>query len=685
MIRRVRRFVLGTLTLVCFLLLSQAAFAFTREGGFDSTSWMRYLPDSMQVSEINIPGTHDTVSTFMRAIYADFGQCQEWTLPEQMDNGLRFFDIRLESDEDNHKDWFQRLLHHHGTHNGFNCYKESSNSNLILFSDILGYAKSFLKAHPTETVIFMVVADHNYNDVQPDLLHMLDYWHYDRPVSEEDPYGYIKCYKVGERVPTMGEARGNLIIILDENNHDYSLTTYEMEYKLKFFDIKTALVLQVFDTANQNEYRIDYLGRRGAKFIEEPYKNVIWHEGNPFVKHTGTNMNSVYDFGSAFDGYNPKVSAYEFKRYWNAWGGNNHIESGNRYGWITMDFPDREMIYHICLSNYDYGMLQEFEGKIYFEQGVSHSDSAVYSLHGRVIDTGEEFEFCSGYLRDLPVMTDASGRSYYSLQKDSVNRSDAWEHTAYSNILYYMEVSHANDEVVAVISREREEKLPIYNRISEKLTLTVEVKKRGENGCSRDYELRFLKDDPGKRPGSFADFLKAVTPGGMTYLVTDSTGKSERRTVDLDPRSPELTLKEGWSFDPSADVWYLTLHDLPHYDEYGEEYIIHDFSWSIADSSYVCASGEVSGTNQVYLSAQWMHPYIEQRNVTIRVDWYDNNNPQRKKLIERMLESEDDPDGHWYVKYSFVPVGGKKVIRDTWPSYYKTFGENMSTFLFSVP
>lgn len=227
-----------------------------------------------------------------------------------------------------------------------------------------------------------------------------------------------------------------------------------------------------------------------------------------------------------------------------------------------------------------------------------------------MIDTGEDFEFYSGSLKDLPVRSDESGRSYYVLQKDAINRSDAWEHTAYSNILYYMEVTHANDEVVAVISRDREEMLPIYNGIAEKLTLTVEVQKKGENICSRDYELRFINDDQSKRPGSYAAFLKVITPGGMTYLVTDSTGKSERRTVDLDPRSPQLTFKEGWSFDSSANVWYLTLHNLPHYDEYGEEYIIHDFRWSIADSSYVCASGEVTGTNHVYLSAQWLHPYI---------------------------------------------------------------------------
>ena len=54
-------------------------------------SWMKNIPDNKKLSEITIPGTHDSCSLY--------GICcartQTWTLSEQMKAGIRFFDIRL--------------------------------------------------------------------------------------------------------------------------------------------------------------------------------------------------------------------------------------------------------------------------------------------------------------------------------------------------------------------------------------------------------------------------------------------------------------------------------------------------------------------------------------------------------------------------------------------------------------
>ena len=53
-------------------------------------AWMKRLPDNKKLSELSIPGTHDTCARFG----GDFAQCQSLALRDQFSIGLRFLDIR---------------------------------------------------------------------------------------------------------------------------------------------------------------------------------------------------------------------------------------------------------------------------------------------------------------------------------------------------------------------------------------------------------------------------------------------------------------------------------------------------------------------------------------------------------------------------------------------------------------
>ena len=56
-------------------------------------NWMSHIPNDKLISEISIPGTHDSAARFEDGI-GSFIRCQDLTLTEQLNRGIRFFDIR---------------------------------------------------------------------------------------------------------------------------------------------------------------------------------------------------------------------------------------------------------------------------------------------------------------------------------------------------------------------------------------------------------------------------------------------------------------------------------------------------------------------------------------------------------------------------------------------------------------
>ncbi|XP_067305540.1 1-phosphatidylinositol phosphodiesterase-like [Pseudorasbora parva] len=57
----------------------------------DVTGWMEALNDDTLISEITIPGTHESL-----ALYGGlFAECQAWRLEDQLKAGIRYFDLRV--------------------------------------------------------------------------------------------------------------------------------------------------------------------------------------------------------------------------------------------------------------------------------------------------------------------------------------------------------------------------------------------------------------------------------------------------------------------------------------------------------------------------------------------------------------------------------------------------------------
>lgn len=99
-----------------------------------NTDWMARLPDSLRLSELSVPGTHDTMSFYG----GDIVQTQSMPLANQLKSGIRALDIRCKH-----------------VHDEFPIYHGIA-FQYAYFSDVLATVIDFLKTHPTETVLMRV-------------------------------------------------------------------------------------------------------------------------------------------------------------------------------------------------------------------------------------------------------------------------------------------------------------------------------------------------------------------------------------------------------------------------------------------------------------------------------------------------------------------------------------------------
>ncbi|MBV9728371.1 MAG: phosphatidylinositol-specific phospholipase C [Pseudonocardiales bacterium] len=107
------------------------------------TSWMRYVPDDASVMNLSIPGTHN--SCCVHGVLG-VGKAQELDLPDQLNAGIRFLDIRFTHYQDN-------LCVHHD----LICTENS-------YVDILTICFNFLRQYPSETILMSVDEESRFDD-----------------------------------------------------------------------------------------------------------------------------------------------------------------------------------------------------------------------------------------------------------------------------------------------------------------------------------------------------------------------------------------------------------------------------------------------------------------------------------------------------------------------------------------
>lgn len=164
----------------------------------DQANWMALVPDSRKVCKLTIPGTHDALTgegfytPQLDLVFGLFATSQVSTLKQQLQSGIRFFDIRpvVSTDTINHK----KILR---------CCHGASEIRMT-FENSLDIIQDFLKIHPSEFCIIKIQHDNGVEDQMqwiPLMKEMLSKGKYDNLFAEWRPD------------ITVGEMRGKILFI----------------------------------------------------------------------------------------------------------------------------------------------------------------------------------------------------------------------------------------------------------------------------------------------------------------------------------------------------------------------------------------------------------------------------------------------------------------------------------------
>lgn len=278
-------------------------------------NWMSGLSDKTKLCDINIPGTHDSGTTFTSAVISGaIASCQDDTIPEQLEKGVRYLDIRCDSNLDIN-------------HGGVLCYTKAWTvpKNKLTFNKLLDNVEKFLKDNPSETVILQIKKE---GKDKGNFLEKIN-----KAISSRNKLFNPK--NVSASKLSLGDLRGKFVIFSRANginfSYNYSGWTDNCAYASPKLSDASCL-LQDFYKAKTDKIKLDKV----KSFYER-----VWSEGadNKFV----------VNFTSCIGPYCPELVAKKINPDFEKYVGKN---KGKKFGIVLMDVPKASLISAIYNSNF---------------------------------------------------------------------------------------------------------------------------------------------------------------------------------------------------------------------------------------------------------------------------------------------------------------------------------------------
>ncbi|UQA91299.1 phosphatidylinositol-specific phospholipase C domain-containing protein [Streptomyces halobius] len=149
-------------------------------------NWMSGIPDETKVTDISIPGTHESCAVHDDTAFG-YGRCQAQSLEWQLNNGIRFIDIRCARRSSQYFEVFHGDINQH-----------------LYFGSVLQMCHEFLKARPTET-IFMRLSQTKSNASTADFQRTFEDIYLDQD-------GWRSLFHIENTLPTLGAVRGKIVL-----------------------------------------------------------------------------------------------------------------------------------------------------------------------------------------------------------------------------------------------------------------------------------------------------------------------------------------------------------------------------------------------------------------------------------------------------------------------------------------
>ncbi|MEU1125576.1 phosphatidylinositol-specific phospholipase C [Streptomyces sp. NPDC005899] len=233
------------------------AVAATRTAPRTTRDWMVAIPGTTALQRLTIPGSHDSGARYG----GPWSACQNTTVAEQLESGIRFLDVRCRITGDS-------FAIHHG----------ASFQNLM-FGDVLIACRDFLAARPGETVLMRVKQEYS-EESDAAFRRIFDLY--------LDAKGWRSLFHLDTALPTLGEARGKVVLLAD--NGGLPGVRYAAP--------------QLFDIQD------DYMAEPFAKYpkVEAQFRRAAEQPGKLFVNYVSTSALMPPRWNA--DRLNPQVHAF---------------------------------------------------------------------------------------------------------------------------------------------------------------------------------------------------------------------------------------------------------------------------------------------------------------------------------------------------------------------------------------
>lgn len=453
--------------------------------------WMKDLPDDALLSSVNMPATHDTGTAVIPLSY--FSSCQGLFYGEQLNVGVRSFDIRCNALGDNATAKDVKIIHGGGF---FQC-ADSDGSDLTL-KRILDDSVLFLKTNPGESIVLLVKPDSGSTKGLENAL---------KDFIEKNG-NYV--YKGGD-IPSVGEARGKIVFLRRfELSSDKSYTS----------DVKAGMGFDLHDWDSH-----PYDGKDYALKIYDKNGNHVYAQDN-YKTFSGTDENLFGDKWKSILGTMQQTT--ELKKDqpidYNSWVYNYTSCAGNPIGSpLKLTRPINKNLFHNeggCIDHRFLGMMM-----------LNYADQPMAKL---IYDTNKGLVFEPKVKAPTVTVTKGSTLSKAEVEYASEKPVGVWTFDKPDTVV------DSSQKYAATFTPEDTK---TYKKVKMDIDVTV-VNKQEENATSQTDEMQETLKESQSEANVGTNQTVASEP------LTSTANTISEKTVEVEQNTPSVT------FPTSATLTY---------------------------------------------------------------------------------------------------------------------------------
>ena len=290
-------------------------------------NWLRAVPDDTLIGDINIPGVHDAGAEFVS--FPEFGRCQDSSIPQLLENGFRYFDVRLAVSGD-------KLIFMHG----FLTCKTGPWfwSGTLTFDEVLKKCYRFLEENPSETIIMVIKQEYG-NESTGEFQRLVNEYIEARPE---------RWFTENRGNIILSEARGKIVFMRRfDNALEYPETQCGVDVSWsdqgntedQSLDYNVETRAAVFAVQDRYKYTVENKKAAVEKIFTEPEKYL--EECDFCISHTSLASGTL-------------PTPYRYKKTLRDDAFNyNFTENTGKIGWVVVDFGNAGTANKIYMSNFD--------------------------------------------------------------------------------------------------------------------------------------------------------------------------------------------------------------------------------------------------------------------------------------------------------------------------------------------